>query len=280
MSERVTIPFTCARCGLADATVQNTKVYAGCSTSSPTAFYEIHPLHPQGEDGERDTCLDAMRERLTAAERERDEARREREDEGHIADHIINAHGKLLTEIANAIHGEPEPLSMHSHHDLPELVNALVRDLDAARREREEALDQLAAAHDAREKASVECSRIVADINERLIESRHRAEQAERERDTAVETAQLAVARADEFEREHRSVTSEYMKMRHRVERMERRVVEAAEAFGVDPWRGDLEGTVVGVSMEYDANGTYVLYEDVLPIIEAVRALRTARGDA
>ena len=60
----------------------------------------------------------------------------------------------------------------------------------------------------------------------------------------------------------------------------EREVVEAAEAFGVDPWRGDLEGTVVGVSMEYDANGTYVLYEDVLPIIEAVRALRTARGDA
>lgn len=58
----------------------------------------------------------------------------------------------------------------------------------------------------------------------------------------------------------------------------ERAVVEAAEAFAADPWRGDLEGTVIGVSMEYDANGQYVLYEDVLPIIEAVRALRAVRG--
>ena len=84
----------------------------------------------------------------------------------------------------------------------------------------------------------------------------------------------------------HRELFHCITKLRQHVERLqlitdaERAVIEAAEAFGVDPWRGDLEGTVVGVSMEYDANGTYVLYEDVLPIIEAVRALRTARGDA
>ena len=63
----------------------------------------------------------------------------------------------------------------------------------------------------------------------------------------------------------------------HRVTDAERKVVEAAESFAVDPWRGDLEGTVIGVSMEYDANGQYVLYEDVLPILAAVRALHAAR---
>lgn len=60
--------------------------------------------------------------------------------------------------------------------------------------------------------------------------------------------------------------------LRTRAERAER-VVEAARPWIADLWRGDLNGTAIGVCMEYEPDGQYVLWEQVAPIAEAVRAL-------
>ena len=54
------------------------------------------------------------------------------DDDGHCAE-IIGVEGEdlrerlsdILTRSVNAIRGEPEPLSLHSWHDLPELIEAL-----------------------------------------------------------------------------------------------------------------------------------------------------------
>ena len=78
-----------------------------------------------------DVTVADMRDILAAYDAlrsERDEARREREalrEEMQHDDTIINGQAALLTGVANVLHGEPEPLTMHSHHDLPELVLAL-----------------------------------------------------------------------------------------------------------------------------------------------------------
>lgn len=180
---------------------------------------------------------------------------RELEAEEQTADHIINAHGKLLTEIANAIKGEPEPLSMHSHHDLPELVNALVKFKDAMER------------------------RAAWEYHQSLIDW---AERAERERDEARrerDALQKFVALQDAWETEAMGditmLFKERNEYRHRAERAER-VVEAARSWLADLWRGDLNGTVIGVCMEYEPDGQYVLWEQVAPIAEAVRALDAA----
>lgn len=82
-----------------------------------------------------------------------------------------------------------------------------------------------------------------------------------------------------EVERERENVSSQLWDCtnerdgyKHRAERMER-VVEAARPWIEDMWRGDLNGTVIGVCMEYEPDGQYVLWEQVAPIAEAVRAL-------
>ena len=103
---------------------------------------------------------------------------------------------------------------------------------------------------------------------------------AERERDEArerlrlanIDWANCAAAAAD-----HRA---EADTLRHRAERAER-VVEAARAWLADLWRGDLNGTVIGVCMEYEPDGQYALWEQVAPIAEAVRALdASGRGES
>lgn len=82
-----------------------------------------------------------------------------------------------------------------------------------------------------------------------------------------------------EVERERENVSSQLWDCtnerdgyKHRAERMAR-VVEAARPWIEDMWRGDLNGTAIGVCMEYEPDGQYVLWEQVAPIAEAVRAL-------
>ena len=46
---------------------------------------------------------------------------------------LIVKQAKLLTGVANALRGEPEPLHLHSHHDLPELAAELRAELERLR---------------------------------------------------------------------------------------------------------------------------------------------------
>ena len=99
--------------------------------------------------------------------------------------------------------------------------------------------------------------------------------------DYAALRAKLATAERerDEARRERENVSSQLWDCtnerdgyKHRAERMAR-VVEAARPWIEDMWRGDLNGTAIGVCMEYEPDGQYVLWEQVAPIAEAVRAL-------
>lgn len=54
----------------------------------------------------------------------------EEESDGH---RLIARQGKLLTGVVNAIRGEPDEMSMHSHHDAPELARKAMTVVHAAR---------------------------------------------------------------------------------------------------------------------------------------------------
>ena len=51
--------------------------------------------------------------------------RGELEEEVKLANDLIQRQSDLLTGVANALLGHPDGLSLHSHHDLPERVQAL-----------------------------------------------------------------------------------------------------------------------------------------------------------
>ena len=73
-------------------------------------------------------------DRVAAAEAERDELRAEvKRLCADVSDssRLIWKQAQLLTDVVNAVRGEPGRLELHSHHDAPELVQAVVADRDA-----------------------------------------------------------------------------------------------------------------------------------------------------
>ena len=60
---------------------------------------------------------------------------RELEAEAEINHRLISRQSDLLTGVANALRGEPDELSTHSHHDLPERARAVVGELAELREE-------------------------------------------------------------------------------------------------------------------------------------------------
>lgn len=61
------------------------------------------------------------------------EAYRNLEAELNAATRLVSKLGDILTRTANALKGEPDELSMHSWHDLPEVASAMVSERDGAR---------------------------------------------------------------------------------------------------------------------------------------------------
>ena len=55
----------------------------------------------------------------------------ELENELAIADELMEKMASILTRSVNAVRGEPETLHLHSWHDLPELIDKLLAELEA-----------------------------------------------------------------------------------------------------------------------------------------------------
>ncbi len=78
----------------------------------------------------RDEDVAAAVEAATADLRaERDAAR----EDASEYDGILSRQGDLLTRTANVLRGDPPALTSWSHHDIPELAQAMVSERDAAR---------------------------------------------------------------------------------------------------------------------------------------------------
>lgn len=197
-------------------------------------------LQPKGANWRVDMGRDVglILRALLTAERERDEARRERDglrEEMQHDDTIINGQAALLTGVVNAIRGEPSPLSMHSHHDVVELVQELVK----VRYQR---------------KPLPESGGYVCDAN------------------GVIDTNTIATMREvsylhDEAVSAVASLIRSHEALRHRAERAER-VVEAAEAY--EQWQGKW--------YDYTLSQGEKPAKQQRAIIKAVRALRAVRG--
>lgn len=105
----------------------------------------------------------------------------------------------------------------------------------------------------------------IDSLRQQLTTAERALDEARRERDVSATAHKIACGALAES-------AEQYKELRHRAERAER-VVEAARAWLADLWRGDMNGTVIGVCMEYEPDGQYALWEQVAPIAEAVRAL-------
>lgn len=56
-------------------------------------------------------------------------------DERHLDEQLLKRQGDLLTATANALKGDPGPLTLHDWSDLPSVAAAVVAERDAARTE-------------------------------------------------------------------------------------------------------------------------------------------------
>lgn len=77
---------------------------------------------------EGDTVVDTVAE---VEQLRADVDRLQRDADEHDA--LLRRHSTILTGVANALRGEPPPLTQHSHHDLAELAAATVAERDALR---------------------------------------------------------------------------------------------------------------------------------------------------
>ena len=118
---------------------------------------------------------------IAALRLERDELKQELEDMGKTMERMRG----LLTDTANAIKGEPEPLKLHSWHDLPKLALDLEASTHNAWAERNDAIRERDAAQ-ARVKEMEAILRAEGEEDDKLlvraIQLRQRAEALAQER--------------------------------------------------------------------------------------------------
>lgn len=59
---------------------------------------------------------------------------KELEGELDMVSKLVDRQAKLLTGVVNTIRGEPDELSLHSHHDIVELVQGVVLEVTQLRK--------------------------------------------------------------------------------------------------------------------------------------------------